>query len=132
MYARLLAAAAAQMGPVPAVWRLFLNGEAARPPWDALAQRFYEELACQAVIYSQGDWDFSTTTGGRWLRPAEAVFYTKRPDLCGPASPGLPCHGAPVQRRSAGCAVHTACCTTTRRCHVVCRHVCCPLGRITI
>lgn len=51
-YAHLVAAAAARMGPVPAVWRLFVDVEAARPPFDAMAKRFYEELACLNVVYS--------------------------------------------------------------------------------
>ncbi|KAK9820985.1 hypothetical protein WJX81_001057 [Elliptochloris bilobata] len=76
-YARLLAAAAAAMGPVPAVWRLFPDLEKMQPPWDALGKRFYEELACMPVVYSAADWSFSKTPGGRWLRPAEAVYYVK-------------------------------------------------------
>lgn len=51
-YAHLVAAAAARMAPVPAVWRLFVGVEAARPPFDAMAKSFYEELACLNVVYS--------------------------------------------------------------------------------
>ena len=37
---------------MPAVWRLFVDVETARPPFDAMAKHFYEELACLNVVCS--------------------------------------------------------------------------------
>lgn len=69
-YLRLLLAAAEQLGPCPALWRLFPAGDAGAPePWGGVARALYAQMSGAPLL-----WCPAPAPKGAWLPPERAAL----------------------------------------------------------